>query len=255
VPPTVLDDTPPPLRHARCYLAGYGNCSDKITKEHFISRNILERLAPLRFENAGHFFGGKQVVEVGVDSFSAKVLCDAHNGALSPLDAAAGQTFQTIQALGADLLGVADPNRRLAAFYVGSGIDMERWLIKVFLGLVAAGKIRAESSRVLSLVELPPELFDAMLGRAALPPPLGLYVAAYPGQQFPLSGLSFSTLQLTDGSDAVGGMMLRLGVLDFILVTSPNYGSTFSNDGWFRHHPMPWSVEQNGSKAYYALTY
>lgn len=255
VPPIVLECTQPPSIHRRCYLSGFGSCSQKITKEHFISRTILERLAPLRFENAGHFFGGRQSVEVSVDSFSAKVLCDEHNNALSPLDTAAGLTFKTVEALTSDLIAISNRTRRLESFYLTSGIDMERWLIKVFCGLVAAGKIRSQSGRSIGIDALSKDLLQSMLGYASLVSPLGMYMSIYPGQRLNPDGLSFSTLKLMDGSDDVGGLMLSLGVLDFILVTSPHYGQTFSNAQWTRHHWMPWSVEQNNSKLGYVLTY
>jgi hypothetical protein len=60
-----------PFKNDRCYLSPLGYCGTKITKEHFISRTILERVTTgtLRFEGAGHFFGGKQNIEIGIDDF------------------------------------------------------------------------------------------------------------------------------------------------------------------------------------------
>jgi hypothetical protein len=82
----------PPSENDCCYLSFLGNCSAKITKEHFVSRNILERITTdrLTFENAGHFFGGKERGEIEINDFSAKVLCDIHNRALSILDTSSG---------------------------------------------------------------------------------------------------------------------------------------------------------------------
>ncbi|MGA3194072.1 MAG: hypothetical protein ABSD39_03640 [Terriglobales bacterium] len=57
----------------------------------------------ITIENAGHFFRGKERVEIGIDDFVAKVLCDTHNGALGPLDAAAGLAFSAIEALVKDV--------------------------------------------------------------------------------------------------------------------------------------------------------
>jgi hypothetical protein len=73
--------------HERCYLASLGNCGPKMTREHFISRNILERItaSTLKFENAEHFFGGKATVEIGVDAFSSKnSLRQSQLGAVGP---------------------------------------------------------------------------------------------------------------------------------------------------------------------------
>jgi hypothetical protein len=125
-----------------------------MTREHFLSRNILERITTdtLRFENAGHFFGGRDTVDIGIDSFSAKVLCDKHNSALSNLDAAAGAAFSSIEALGKDVIDSASlENSRRSCFHLSSGVDIERWLIKVYCGLVAAQRIRSASGRVVGL--------------------------------------------------------------------------------------------------------
>jgi len=102
------------------------NCTEKISREHFISKNILEKLTKdtLRFENAGHFFGGKSCVEIGIDGFASKVLCDNHNSILSPLDAAAGAAFQRIEELTKDMVH-ADNGYNLNSFHIASGIDIE----------------------------------------------------------------------------------------------------------------------------------
>ena len=72
----------------RCYASPLKGCSTKITTEHFLSRSILEKIVTtptMRFEKMGHFFGGKDRVEISINDFSSKVLCDSHNGALSVL--------------------------------------------------------------------------------------------------------------------------------------------------------------------------
>ncbi len=122
-----------------------------------MSRNILARITTnrLKIENAGLFFKGKERVEIGVDDFVAKVLCDTYNKALGPLDAAAGLVFSTIEALVNDVANIADGGMALDCFHLSSGIDIERWLIKVYCGLVAAGKIRSLSGQILKRSALP----------------------------------------------------------------------------------------------------
>jgi hypothetical protein len=163
-----------------------------MTREHFVSKNILARVATnslITIEDAGHFFRGKERVEVGIDDFVAKVLCDTHNGALGPLDAAAGLAFLTIEALVKDIKRIADEKTALESFQISSGLDIERWMIKVFCGLVAAGKIRGSSGQTLQLGDLPSCLLDALLGSTSLPSPLGLYQNTFVGQTLNLGGL------------------------------------------------------------------
>src|SRR5258708_7122503 len=120
--------------HNRCYLSSFGNCGTKMTREHFISRNILEKitLSTLKFENAAHFSGGRETLEIGVDGFSSKILCDHHNSALSTLDTAAGLAFSRIEALTGDVLRSTTSKEAIKSLYIVSGIDLERWLLKVY---------------------------------------------------------------------------------------------------------------------------
>lgn len=242
--------------NSSCYLSSMSNCSAKLTKEHFISRNILEKLThdTLKFENAGHFFGGKNFVEIGIDGFSSKVLCDNHNSALSPLDNAAGLAFERIEELTKDMVTTHVKGFRLNSFHVASGIDIERWMIKVFCGLVAAGKIRNASGRAVQFGSLPNDLLNALIGSTILGAPLGLYMHTFTGQTRK-SGLSFGTIKLTDGSDEVGGLLLSLGIMNLVLVTSHRYNQTFTDKHWYRHQTLTFNINQNGSKFRFLFTY
>ena len=126
VPVGIIDVDKTDFMHDRCYLSSIGNCSTKISKEHFISRNILERItkSTLKFEGAAHFFCGKPNVEIGIDAFSAKVLCDAHNSALSPLDDAAGLAFSAVEDLYLDLTRIAEAKRAFDAMMTMGKIDV-----------------------------------------------------------------------------------------------------------------------------------
>jgi hypothetical protein len=245
------------FKHERCYLSSLGNCGTKMTKEHFISRNILERIttSTLKFENAAHFFGGKATVEIGVDTFSSKVLCDNHNSALSALDTAAGLAFSTIESLAADLVRHAAGPAPLISFHIASGLDMERWLLKVYCGLIAAGKIQTLSGNVLQRDPLEPWLLQSLMGNALLCAPLGLYTHAFSGQRLQSGRISFGTIKLTDGSDEVGGLMLSLGIMNFVLITSPKFGLAFTDPNWYRHQTLGWNVRQGRSRLAFLFTY
>jgi len=239
-----------------CYLSRMSTCTEKMSREHFVSRSILERLtkAELRFDNAAHFFGGKNQVEIGIDGFAAKVLCDNHNSVLSPLDAAAGAAFQRIEELTKDMI-VADKGYGLNSFHVVSGIDMERWMIKVFCGLVAAGKIRGVGGRVVQPDSLPHVLLEALMGTTLLQPPLGLYMHTFVGQIRTSGRISFGTIQLTDGSDQVGGLLLSLGMMNLVLVTSQRYTQTFNEPSWYRHQTLSFNSKHKGSRIRFLFTY
>ena len=246
-----------PFVNDDCYLSPLGGCCKKMTREHFVSRNILERIttSKLRFENAGHFFGGKNLVEISVDDFCAKVLCDNHNSALSVLDTAAGRTFLTVEGLERDCKGISASGPRVSSLHISSGIDMERWMVKVYCGLAAAKKIRSASGKTLQSAALERHLLESLVGSAALRDPLGLYVNRFVGQTLQPGTLSFGTIMLTEGSDEVGGLMLSLGVMTFVLVVSNRYGRTFHDPNWHRHQTLAWNVRQGNARAVYLFTY
>ena len=243
--------------HESCYLSPLGNCGAKMTREHFISRNILERIttSTLKFENAAHFFGGKATVEIGVDAFSSKVLCDSHNSALSGLESAAGLAFSTIELLAANFVHSAASPAAVKSFHIASGLDMERWLLKVYCGLVAAGKIRTLSGNVLRHDPLQAYLLQSIMGNACLCAPLGLHIHSFVGQRLESGRVSFGTIKLTDGSDEVGGLILSLGVMNFVLITSPKFGFEFSNPSWHRHQTLAWNIRQGKSRLAFLFTY
>jgi hypothetical protein len=236
-----------------------------MTREHFISANILEQmlahkaslgLSPrLQLKNAGHFFGGRDEVEIGVKDFAAKVLCDAHNSALSDIDSAAGLAFSTILAFSSDVERVRVAGSKSDSFHVASGIDIERWMIKVYCGLVASGKIRGPAGPAISVASLEPELLKGLVGTQYLSPPLGLYMHSFVGQQRHAGGFSFGTIKLTDGSNGVGGLMLSLGLMSFVLVASSSYGKTFSDGNWYRHQALAFNIRHNNSRLAYLFTY
>jgi len=167
----------------------------------------------------------------------------------------AGLVFSTIEALVKDLARIADGETTLESFRISSGLDIERWMIKVYCGLVAAGKIRSSSGQVLQRSALPSYLLDALLGNCPLPSPLGLYQHTFVGQTLKLGGLSIGTIKLTDGSNGVGGLMLSLGPMNFVLITSTAFGQAFKEPSWYRHQTLVWNVKQRNSRLAYLLTY
>jgi len=124
----------------------------------------------------------------------------------------------------------------------------------VFCGLVAAGKIRSASGRIVQPSSLPHELLEALMGATLLEPPIGLYMHSYVGQ-IRKSGLSFGTIKLTDGSDQVGGLLLSLGVMNLVLITSQRYTQTFNEPSWYRHQTLAFDAKHKGSRIRFLFTY
>jgi hypothetical protein len=86
--------------HPNCYLRTTSDCSEEISREHYVSANILEQLGSdegievfgLPWFNPGK---GKRL---SVDNLTSKILCKRHNENLSPLDHEAGIFFRELTA-------------------------------------------------------------------------------------------------------------------------------------------------------------
>src|SRR5262249_13219652 len=82
--------------HASCYLRGTHDCSNKISREHYISKAVLEQLGRVvRISGASWQPSGKPF-ETAPNSLTAKILCRRHNATLSPLDTEAGRFFSEL---------------------------------------------------------------------------------------------------------------------------------------------------------------
>ena len=102
-PPNILPSGPlTGLRRDGCYLAGTANCSDKLSGEHYISKTVLESIgSTIRMEGVTWLPPGTSKV-IGLNALTAKILCQRHNSALSPLDTEAGQFFRQLQTIDND---------------------------------------------------------------------------------------------------------------------------------------------------------
>lgn len=117
--------------HPLCFARSLCDCSRNISREHYISRGILDL-----FPSSGIAVSGMPWIlegktkRVSRQSLTGKILCERHNHALSPLDSTAVEFFRFF---------VADWTEELLEVFLVRGYDLERWLLKVLCGLVASG--------------------------------------------------------------------------------------------------------------------
>jgi hypothetical protein len=120
--------------HSKCYAKATRDCSDKISGEHYFSRNILEVMSPLGTSEGFTWLNGKTAA-IPMDRLKANILCTRHNAALSRLDARAGQFYRELVAVD-EILRSGKQESRVGLF---NGHDLELWLLKVLCGMMAAG--------------------------------------------------------------------------------------------------------------------
>ena len=68
--------------HRHCYLRDTLDCSDQISREHYMSGAVLEQLGSV-LRVSGIPFAAGQTFDTSAASLTAKILCTRHNAALA----------------------------------------------------------------------------------------------------------------------------------------------------------------------------
>lgn len=196
----------------RCYAACLGGCSAKQSKEHFISRAILEVINANNAMMVSGVFGSgvRESKPLAPSALTAKVLCTTHNTLLSPVDKGGLVFFKTCLLVHEPL---RQANRQPAPLWI-DGRTVERWMLKTLCGMWAAGMVRDADGRALS--RTPPEHWVRQLyGDAPWPRELGLLAAMVPGESSDTRpGVRFEPLMY---GDQVAGVIITFVGIRFIL--------------------------------------
>jgi hypothetical protein len=172
--PALVQVRPIPVEdyaHPKCYASLTKKCSTKITREHFISRNILKELV----YDWGVKITGLPWIDyetwelLPTESLASKILCENHNQALSDLDAQMGRFFRTILDFDEDFNRDA-PKEELAVF---SGEDIEKWMLKTVCAMVASSQLATQGQKM--DVPLKREWVDILYNNHSWPEHWGMY--------------------------------------------------------------------------------
>jgi hypothetical protein len=202
----------------QCYAHIRGDCKDGLSKEHFISKNILEEI---------HKMGGLRVhglpwqkpgeaLALSPTTLNARVLCKHHNESLSELDQAGGSFFRTLLAMHAACMdGSQIPGDTIYEF---DGHKVERFLLKILIGGLVSGNLEGPQGASL---KGQPELstLGALFGEAALPEKSGLFLLGeikvpwFVGEPMGVAAI------VHDGKPA--GVLVNIAPLRFALTIAP----------------------------------
>jgi hypothetical protein len=152
--------------HQKCFARDLADCSETISREHFISRSILELFGKNGITVSGMpWIPDGEQRRVSPASLTGKMLCERHNHVLSPLDSVAAEFFRffTDEWSG-------DP----VEVFLTRGYDLERWLLKMLCGLVASGNATLDGRRLPAWTP-PQEWLDILFGEADVSTPAGLH--------------------------------------------------------------------------------
>jgi hypothetical protein len=122
--------------HPSCYLRSTLNCSEQISREHYMSKSVLDQLGEVLRISGVPWLKQGESLDTAVGSLTAKILCKRHNEALSPLDQEAAHFFSVLRRALVDLK--RKTLSRKPSFYLVSGDAIELWMLKVACGLYFA---------------------------------------------------------------------------------------------------------------------
>ena len=251
--------TPPQGSHQnpRCYAAPLGGCSAKISAEHYVSdgllRDILDVMKGRRpgtpvFEvrHAKWLPEGETSRVVG-RRIEAKVLCQAHNEALSPLDRI-GKRFGAAVVRAALARPGDEPEGETILL---NGEDFERWLLKILCG------VKAMESRVDKTDWSPPLVWLRALFKIdgeAMPGGFGFWLDLKAHELLPAGSL-FSTTPIdsrTSGPNPLG-LRFHLCGIEHVLMIGDEGRSRVIRNGRLR--PGLIDYEFDGATVRVGFTY
>jgi hypothetical protein len=191
----------------RCYANIFQSCDGGISREHFISHNILRQLqgvSPKGIPWLKHI----QDEYIATDSLVTKCLCNKHNSSLSPLDTLAGKAFEVFKRYG----------QNQAERLIVPGELFERWCLKFLFGVLATKQIKYKS-KVYLPVDLDPRWLKVLFGMETMPAGCGLHIRPKLNQRIDFRdsiGMDFVYLE-----EKLVGFKLNFAGLDFyfLLIT------------------------------------
>lgn len=145
-----------------CFARSLNDCSEKISKEHFISDSVLKLINKKgSFEiSKTHWIPDGESRTITRASLASHILCERHNSVLSPLDNFAKNFFSFL----------FDEEKKTKVKLI-NGLELERWMLKVFCGALASGNIIPNSRHW----EPRKEWLDILFNKSYIPSNGGLY--------------------------------------------------------------------------------
>lgn len=194
----------------KCAFGGLHDCVPKMSGDHILSEAVLTGISDDKIV----FSGTHRTISVsaGSDALKTKWVCKRHNEALSPLDHQAGRLFRALRRAEEALASPGSPAP--LRFYIFSGLDIERWMLKTLLAAYFAkvSNVHAPEYR------LPPECLRPFFIQSAAPYGLYFPVRADDGGQKSVSIERAASISLLTHGDVVSGITVTLAGVELTLV-------------------------------------
>lgn len=163
------------ITNNKCYAHPLNDCSKKISREHYVSKNLLVYLnkdKDLRVK--GLPWAKHEYKVVPPDALTSKILCERHNSILSILDNSALRFFNALNEGNLK-------QRPSKEFFLFSGHDIERWLLKILCGFIASNNLPLVGNDEAHILN---EWLDILFGYSDFSNGQGLYFCKDSGHSF-----------------------------------------------------------------------
>lgn len=189
----------------RCYARALGDCSAKISGEHYISKEVIALWAEddIVATNVRGSEAGEMSLR-SLDSLASNILCDRHNSTLSPVDDTGLMFCRFVKNV-----PPIPPTSEI------NGQQLERWFLKVLLGYSAVfHKQQQAKDREPSL-----PLLRALFSGGPLDDGCGFFGVMLDRVRVPLLGLAFRTWYTQERE--VVAIIMRIDWLPVLFCAAP----------------------------------
>lgn len=204
--------------HPQCFLSSSSDCSEKISREHYLSESVLKAYSPngKSINVKGVHWKPKNIfTSVPIDSLVVKGLCRRHNAALSSLDNVVKILAEELRSIdsGFNTKGYQGTHLLLA------GEDIERWILKTVVGMSLSKNIRHDGLPA----NLPENinLSGIILGNADFPEGTGLHCRVNHGKNTYLNNSLSVSPNVIQETQELHSVDLSIGGCSFLLLLQP----------------------------------
>jgi len=210
--------TPPPpptgFSNPKCWARVTRDCSPQASREQYVSGALLRAIDD-KIKVSGFAWQKPNTSNsLRVGNLVSKVLCKRHNEAFSPLDEEAGRFFRAVRS-------ASDSRCQLpTGFFLFSGKDIERWLLKTLYGLLSTDSLQDVPGVAITDVPIDRKCLDLLYDRRLWEPRRGLYIRTQRGHTSVTENSASASPVLNRRKGTIQGLCFNFVGFDFLLATT-----------------------------------